>query len=151
MSDVPPVAVVDTCVLVAAYNRRDSDHQAAVAALNAPRILVVSPLVLAELDHLLTQRAGERAALDAATRLGALARLGRVQIATVNGGLLGEAEALMTAYLGQALGLTDTVNAALAWRLTRPVILSFDHHYSDVIAPRARTEPRLDVIPGPHR
>ncbi|WP_306317916.1 MULTISPECIES: type II toxin-antitoxin system VapC family toxin [unclassified Streptomyces] len=147
----PPVAVVDTCVLVAAYNRKDEDHEAGVAALNAPRVLVVSPLVLAEVDHLLIKRAGERVALNAVTRVGALARLGHVQIAPVTGALLGEAEALLTKYAGHALGLADAVNAVLAWRLGRPALLSFDHHYTDVIAPRTRAESRLEVVPGPRR
>ncbi|WP_376772923.1 PIN domain-containing protein [Streptomyces himalayensis] len=79
----PTIAVVDTCVLLAAYNRKDDQHEAAVAALGSPRVLVVSPLVLCELDHLLIDRVGERAAIDASKRLGALARLGHVQIAHV--------------------------------------------------------------------
>lgn len=151
MSGAPAsaIAVVDTCVLLAAYNRKDDQHQAAVEALGRPRILVVSPLVLCELDHLLHDRVGERAALEATKRLAALGRLGHVQIAQVNGALLTEAEKLMETYFGHALGLTDTVNAALTWRLQRPVILSFDHHYADILAPRTPAEARIEVVPGP--
>ncbi|MFG2895420.1 type II toxin-antitoxin system VapC family toxin [Streptomyces sp. NPDC048248] len=145
------MAVVDTCVWLAAYNRKDDHHDAAVNALATPRILVVSPLVLDELDHLLTSRAGEHIAVEAVTRIGALARTGALQIASVDGRLLGEAEALMRTYMGHKLGLTDCVNAALAWRLNRPAILSMDHHYADVLAPRTQTEARLEVIPGPTR
>jgi uncharacterized protein len=143
------IAVVDTCVLLAAYNRKDEQHREAVEALGRPRILVVSPLVLCELDHLLHDRVGERAALEATKRLAALGRLGHVQIAQVNGSLLTEAENLLETYFGHALGLTDAVNAALAWRLQQPVILSFDHHYADVLAPRTRAETRIGVVPGP--
>ncbi|MGW5115314.1 type II toxin-antitoxin system VapC family toxin [Streptomyces noursei] len=150
-SSPPPLAVVDTCVWLAAYNRRDDHHDLAVHALATPRILVVSPLVLDELDHLLTNRAGEHIAIEAVTRIGALARTGALQIAVVDGKLLGEAEDLMRTYKGHQLGLTDCVNTALAWRLSRPAILSIDHHYTDVFAPRTRTEPRLEVIPGPAR
>ncbi|WP_431043971.1 type II toxin-antitoxin system VapC family toxin [Streptomyces sp. P1-3] len=147
----PAIAVVDTCVLLAAYNRKDDNHAAAVTALNSPRLLVVSPLVLAELDHLLTDRAGERSALEAVIRIGALARTGHIRIAAVDGKLLSEAEGLMSRHFGQSLGLADTINAALAWRLHRPVILTFDHHYSDVLAPRTRSERRLEAVPGPLR
>ncbi|MEW1653905.1 PIN domain-containing protein [Streptomyces sp. NPDC093707] len=51
MTAAPPLAVVDTCVWLAAFNRRDDHHGAAVRALATPRILVVSPLVLGQLDH----------------------------------------------------------------------------------------------------
>ncbi|MFH8411165.1 hypothetical protein ACH4FX_41310 [Streptomyces sp. NPDC018019] len=54
----------------------------------------------------------------------------------MDGDLLAEAEALMTTYEGHAPGLADTVNAALAWRLRRPLVLTFDRHSSDMIAPR---------------
>ncbi|MER0476841.1 PIN domain-containing protein [Streptomyces sp. Edi2] len=150
MTDAPPpIAVVDTCVWLAAYNRKDHHHQAAVTALAAPRILITSPLVLDELDHLLTGRAGEHIAVEAVTRIGALARTGSLQIPAVDGRLLGEAEDLMRAYLGHRLGLTDCVNAALTWRLNRPTILTMDHHYTDVLAPRTRSERRLEALPGP--
>ncbi|MEN8651140.1 hypothetical protein ABCR94_10965 [Streptomyces sp. 21So2-11] len=65
--------------------------------------------------------------------------------------LLPEAEDLMSRYFGHALGLADTVNATLAWRLARPAILSFDQHYTNVIVPRTQAETRLEVIPGPSR
>ncbi|MEV6673955.1 PIN domain-containing protein [Streptomyces sp. NPDC051162] len=147
----PTIAVVDTCVLLAAFNRKDADHERAVGALTTARILMVSPMVLTELDHLLTARVGERAAVEAVTRLGALARTGALQIAAVDGAILSEAEALMRKYMGQALGLADTINAALAWRLQRPLILSTDHHYTDVLTPRTHGERRLEVVPGPAR
>ncbi|MFJ6141569.1 type II toxin-antitoxin system VapC family toxin [Kitasatospora sp. NPDC092286] len=145
----PLLAVADTGVLLAAFNARDVLHKAGVEALNVPRILLISPLVLAELDHLLHTRAGERAAVDAVTRIGALAGQGRVQIATVDRPLLAEAEELMRRHLGVRLGLADCVNAALAWRLTRPALLTFDKHYSTVLAPRRPGEKRLEVHPGP--
>ncbi|MGW1838524.1 PIN domain-containing protein [Streptomyces sp. BBFR2] len=126
----PPVlAVADTSVLLAAFNRKDDDHERAVKALTRARILVVSPLVLAELDHLLTTRAGKAVAAAAVTRLGALARTGALQIATVDGDLLAD---------------PGTLNASLAWRLERPVLLS------TVQPPHPRdAQPPLEVIPGP--
>ncbi|MFD9597153.1 type II toxin-antitoxin system VapC family toxin [Kitasatospora sp. NPDC059973] len=145
----PVLAVADTGVLLAAFNGRDVLHKVGVQALNVPKILLISPLVLAELDHLLHTRAGERAAVDAVTRLGALAGQGRVQIATIDRPLLLEAEELMRRHLGMRLGLADCVNAVLAWRLTRPALLAFDKHYSAVLAPRRPGEKRLEVHPGP--
>ncbi|MGW4646961.1 type II toxin-antitoxin system VapC family toxin [Kitasatospora sp. NPDC004289] len=144
----PGLAVTDTGVLLAAFNARDSLHQAGVVTLNLPKTLIISPLVLAELDHLLQSRSGEQAAVDAIARIGALAGQGRVQVALVDRSVLAEAEQLMRRHLGQALGLADCVNAVLAWRLTRPALLTFDKHYSSLLAPRRPGEKPLEVHPG---
>jgi len=144
----PAVAVVDTSVLVGAFSRRDDLHEAAVAALNAPRVLVLSPLVMAEVDYLLHTQAGEAVAVDALTRLNALAGQGIVSYAAVDRALYGEAEQLLRRYKGMRLGLADAVNAALAQRLAVPAILSFDAHYLS-IGPRTERGPALRVHPGP--
>ncbi|WP_185993823.1 type II toxin-antitoxin system VapC family toxin [Streptomyces benahoarensis] len=143
----PAFAVADTSVLLAVFNSKDRNHQSAREVLGSPRTLVISPLYLAQLDYLLTRQAGESAAISAVRHLNALVRLGHAQIAQVDGELMTQAEQLMTVYEGQALGLADTVNAALAWRLRRPLILTFDRHYSNVLAPRHKGEQRLEVAP----
>ncbi|MFE2721495.1 hypothetical protein [Kitasatospora sp. NPDC059327] len=111
---------------------------AGVQALNVPKILIVSPLVLAELDHLLHTRAGERAAVD-----------GRIPIAAIDGPLLTEAEELMRRHLGTRLGLADRVHAALAWRLTRPALLSFDKHYGTARPSLSQARPPCPDSLGP--
>ena len=58
-------AVADTSVLLAAYNRKDDHHERAVQALSLVDRLVVSPMVLAELDYHLTTRISGQAAADA--------------------------------------------------------------------------------------
>lgn len=148
MTAPPAFAVADTSVLLAVFNARDRNHRAAREVLGPPRTLIISPLCLAELDYLLTRQADERAALAAVRHLTALTRLGRAQIANMDGDLLAEAEALMTTYEGRALGLADTVNAALAWRLRRPLALTFNQHSSDVIAPRRKGEQPLEGRPS---
>ncbi|MFH8469613.1 type II toxin-antitoxin system VapC family toxin [Streptomyces sp. NPDC017991] len=140
------LAVADTSVLLAAFNRRDDRHRDGVDALGLARILVLSPLVLAELDYLLHQQASEKEAVEVISRLRALAATGYARIPVVDAQLLGEAEKIQRQYLGQAIGLTDAVNACLAWRLRHPMVLSFDNHYR-VIAPRRSSEPPLDVRP----
>ncbi|MGW2401799.1 type II toxin-antitoxin system VapC family toxin [Kitasatospora sp. NPDC001664] len=145
------VAVADTSVLLAAFNRKDDLHRQGAEALSAARVLIVSPMVMTELDHLLTRRAGEGEAVNAITRLGALAGQGVVVLPPADRRLYADAEALLRRYQGHELGLADAVNAVLAWRLGHPAILSFDHHYQDVLAP-AKGGPRIDVHPGPlHR
>jgi predicted nucleic acid-binding protein len=58
-------AVADTSVLLAAFNRRDDRHRDGIDAFGRARMLVLSPLVLAELDYLLHQQASEKEALEA--------------------------------------------------------------------------------------
>ncbi|MFE4512730.1 hypothetical protein ACFRMQ_00840 [Kitasatospora sp. NPDC056783] len=53
---------------------------------------------------------------------------------------------LLRQYQGHALGLADAVNAVLAWRLQRPAILSFDHHYRDVLI--SKKKPAIEVFPN---
>lgn len=64
--------------------------------------------------------------------------------------MLSEAERLMRTYADHdAIGMTDAVNALLAWTLPQPVVLTLDHHYRNVIAPRTPTEKPLQVLPIP--
>ncbi|MFB8241032.1 type II toxin-antitoxin system VapC family toxin [Kitasatospora purpeofusca] len=142
------VAVADTSVLLAAFNRKDDLHAQGAQALSLARVLIVSPMVMTELDHLLTRRAGEGEAVNAITRLGALAGQGFVVFPPADRRLYADAEQLLRQYRGHELGLADAVNAVLAQRLQRPAILSFDHHYRDVLAP-PKSGPRLEVYPEP--
>ncbi|MBO1415896.1 type II toxin-antitoxin system VapC family toxin [Streptomyces sp. FH025] len=139
------VAVADTSVLLAAFNRKDDLHTQGADALSLTRVLVVSPMVMTELDHLLTRRAGEAEAINAITRIGALAGQGFVVLPPADRRLYADAEQLLRQYQGHALGLADVVNAVLAWRLQRPAILSFDHHYRDVLLPKKG--PAIEVFP----
>ncbi|MFJ2191620.1 type II toxin-antitoxin system VapC family toxin [Kitasatospora sp. NPDC087861] len=153
MSPTAPlgVAVADTSVLLAAFNRKDDLHAQGAQALSLARVLIVSPMVMTELDHLLARRAGEAEAINAITRLGALAGQGFVVLPPADRRLYADAAALLRQYQGHALGLADAVNAVLAWRLARPAVLSFDHHYRDVLAP-PKGGPRIEVYPTPpHR
>ncbi|MEU9329797.1 PIN domain-containing protein [Streptomyces canus] len=142
-------AVADTSVLLAIYNRKDTHHEAAVQALSLVDRLVVSPMVLAELDYHLTTKISGKAAAEALASMRAWASTDRLTLATVGWPLLGEAERLMRTYADHdAIGMTDAVNALLAWALPQPVVLALDHHYRDVIAPRTATERHLHVLPA---
>ncbi|NUR04492.1 MAG: PIN domain-containing protein [Streptomyces sp.] len=143
-------AVADTSVLLAVYNRKDDDHERAVQTLSLVDRLVVSPLVLAELDHHLTTRISGRAAADALSSMRAWASTDRLTLAALGWPLLSEAERLMRTYADHdAIGLTDAVNATLAWALPQPVVLALDHHYRDVIVPRTAAQAPLLVLPDP--
>ncbi|MCX5234371.1 type II toxin-antitoxin system VapC family toxin [Streptomyces prunicolor] len=141
--------VADTSVLLAVYNRKDAHHEPSVQALSLVDRLVVSPMVLAELDYHLTKKISGKAAADALASMRAWASTDRLTLATVGWPLLSEAERLMRTYADHdAIGMTDAVNAVLAWALPQPVVLALDHHYRDVIAPRTMAEVPLHVLPA---
>lgn len=71
-------AVADTSVLLTVYNRKDDHHERAVQALSVIDRLVVSPMVLAELDYHLTTRINGRAAADALVSMRAWASTDRL-------------------------------------------------------------------------
>lgn len=141
-------AVADTSVLLAVYNRKDDHHERAVRALSLVERLVVSPMVLAELDYHLTTKISGKAAADALASMRAWSSTDRLELAAVGWPLLSEAERLMRTYSDHdAIGMTDAVNAVLAWSLPQPVVLALDHHYRNVIAPRTAAEAPLRVLP----
>ena len=55
--------VLDTSALLANYDSRDRHHASVVRILQQPQRRVVSPFVLAELDYLLADVAGQSAEL----------------------------------------------------------------------------------------
>src|SRR5262245_47861039 len=64
------MVICDTSGLLAAFDRSDPDHAAAASSLGAARPpRLVSPYVVAELDHLLRRQLGHGAARAALDRL----------------------------------------------------------------------------------
>lgn len=59
------IVVADTSGLLAALDSTHPEHEAANEAILAAGLLVMSPLLLAELDHVATRELGREAALSA--------------------------------------------------------------------------------------
>ncbi len=55
--------LLDTSGLLANYDRRDRLHADVVRVLAPPQLRILSPFVLAELDYLVSEIAGQRAEL----------------------------------------------------------------------------------------
>jgi predicted nucleic acid-binding protein len=114
------VIVLDTGGLYAALDANESLHGRAVGALAAarpPRLL--SPFVLAELDHLVGTRVGHDAQLalvDEVTR-------GVYQLASFTADDLARARRIMDRYSDLRIGLTDA----------SVVVLALEHRAIDVL------------------
>ncbi|MGA0121696.1 MAG: PIN domain-containing protein [Gaiellales bacterium] len=135
-------AVVDTSALLAYFDRgseRHLDVQMLIEAERGP--LAVSPLVLAEVDHLVRRRFGERAADGALREIGG----GAYDIAGFSADDLRRALAVLERYPDRRLGLTDAALLALAERIGANTIFTLDRRDFDGLA-RADGTP-LVILP----
>jgi predicted nucleic acid-binding protein len=126
------VIVLDTSGLLAAYGQDLTGHLPVTRALRAdPGPLILSPFVLAELDYLVTTRAGVAAELtvlrDVAAGVYRLADFGSRDVA--------EAAEVAERYAGLKLGLADASVAVLAARFGTTRVLTFDHRHFRAMTP----------------
>jgi len=123
--------VIDTSVVVAFMNRRDDDHERVSEWMEtAEEDLVTTPLVVAEIDHLVSRGGGSAAALAFYEDL-------------VSGAYLVEwwqeagFETVEAARRNQALGLglADASLLALAARPETPRIATLDERHFRILKP----------------
>lgn len=129
------VVVADTSGVLAALDATHPDGAASRFVLDEAGTLIVSPVLLAELDHVgarVLGRASTHAAIDDLCRW---ARAGRVLIPEVTADVLDTAQVLRVQYAGLELDLADAVNVALAAQHRTNAILTLDHRGYRAITP----------------
>ncbi|MGH3546451.1 MAG: PIN domain-containing protein [Mycobacteriales bacterium] len=134
--------ICDTSALLNAINTEEEQHSASTAALSRHRDLVVSPLVLAELDYLAAKRVGSAALRPFFEDL----KDGVYEVAVVTGATIATARELDTQYAQLRLGLTDAVNIVLAHDYHTDQILTLDAHYR-AVQPLTR-HPAFRLLPA---
>jgi uncharacterized protein len=124
--------IADTSGLLAAFGkdaRRHAGARAAIEADNGP--IVLSPLVLAELDYLLAQRAGTLAEVrflrEVAAGVYELASFGRADVA--------RAVTVIERYRDMRIGLADASLVVLAERYATTRLLTLDERHFRAIRP----------------
>ncbi|WP_103531526.1 PIN domain-containing protein [Streptomyces sp. SM11] len=126
------VAVAGTNALYRLLDPRLTGHEAHKKALGAISHLIISPFVLAELDYLITTKAGADKALTAARFIERNAATRRFEIPAV-GPHLSAAIAVAEGYLdadgGKGTGLADAMNVALAAAYGTEVVFTSDRHF----------------------
>jgi predicted nucleic acid-binding protein len=130
------VILLDTSGLLANYDRRDRHHAAVVPLLQRPQRRILSPFVLAELDYLVAQIAGQAAEL---TVLDDVAD-GAYELAPLSAADIGVARALIARYADLQLGLADASIVVLANRYDCRDILTLDQRHFRVVS-RADGQP----------
>jgi predicted nucleic acid-binding protein len=129
-----PVVILDTGPLTALFNANGPEHSACQAALAQCGHAVISPLVLAEADYLITSRVGQEAAFAALDYIARKAALGRFEVPEV-GPHLYSARAVMQTYAGLDIGLTDAMNVVLAREFRTNALATLDRKHARAIRP----------------
>lgn len=119
--------VADTSGLLAALDGTHPDGDPARKVLRDAGTLVVSPVLLSELDHVAQRVLGRVAAYQAIDDIRRWVRAGRAVLPEVTADILDTAQAVRNRYLDLRLDLTDAVNVALAAQYRTNVVLTLDH------------------------
>ncbi|ONM47322.1 PIN domain-containing protein [Nocardia donostiensis] len=132
------ILIGDTSGLIAAFNSADPEHATARSVLQHAGSTVVSPLVLLEIEHVITRNLNRDVAYSVNDWLLAQEGVGRVEIGAVPAELLRTARRVQRHYAALRLDLTDSVNVALAERYETPDILTLDRRDFRAVAPLTR-------------
>ncbi|MGQ0774953.1 MAG: PIN domain-containing protein [Pseudonocardiales bacterium] len=123
--------ICDTSGLLAAFDATDTAHNGALRALQATTDLVVSPLVVAELDYLLRQRVSTHAAQLTIEELAG----GAYDIPEFGPPDLQRALEMDRRFADLELGITDASLVVLAARYETRDLLTLDHRHFRQLTP----------------
>ena len=136
--------ILDTGGLYAFLDRDDAAHEAARAVVDVdPGPFVLSPFVLAELDHLVQRRMGVEAGcelLDDVDR-------GAYTLVTFGDDDMSEAAALARTYRDLGIGVADASVVIVAARYRTVDLLSTDERHFRVVRP-LRAGPAFRLLPA---
>lgn len=126
------IAIADTNALYRLLDPKLTGHESHRHALAQVSHLIVSPMVLAELDYLISSRAGARKAMTAARFIERNTALRRFEVPPVAAHLsaaIAVAEGYADADQGKGIGLTDAMNVALAAAYRTEALFTTDRHF----------------------
>lgn len=132
------IVVADTSGLLAALDSTHPEHQGASEALMTAGLLVMSPLLLAEIDHVATRELGRDAAVSAVDDIRRWMRVSRVVVPEITEAHLGTAQSLRARYGSLDLDLADAVNVALAADYDTDAVLTLDRRDFRAVRPLGR-------------
>lgn len=135
--------ICDTSGLLAFFDARELDHEAAMKAVEADEgPFVVPPYVLAELDYLLATRVGASAELAALRELLG----GAWELPCLSQTELKRAVEIVDLYSDQAIGLVDASVVVLAERYRTTRLLTLDQRHFRVL--RSKGGEPFELLPA---
>jgi hypothetical protein len=127
-----PVAIADTNALYRLLAPKEAHHGEHREALESIGHLVIAPMVLAELDYLISERRGASAAATALEFIAKQTDARRFEVPNTAPHLR-TAIAVMRGYQdadgGKGVGLTDAMNVALAAAYQTAALFTTDRHF----------------------
>ncbi len=120
------IVIGDTSGLIAAFNPSSSVHSRARQAFIGAPATVISPLVMLEIEHIMTREHGREAAYAVNDWPLGNTESQRIIVPAVDDALLRRARRVQDAYRDLRLDLTDAVNVALADAYDTARILTLD-------------------------
>ncbi|WP_431964277.1 type II toxin-antitoxin system VapC family toxin [Nocardia sp. bgisy134] len=141
------IIVADTSALFAAFDQDQVEHEQALLVMET-ETLVISPLVMSELDHLVHRDLGFEAAMQVTDAL--LGRLidGRYKLAELKHVDLAAAQSIRAKYEGLRLDLADAVGVALADKYRTDCIFTLDQRDFRAIEPLTPGVDTFRILPA---
>ena len=129
------IVVADTSGIIAASDRNAPESAACREILQQAGTVIISPLVLTEVDHLAKARFGSRARTAIIDFVVAQARHLRFQIPEAGLEILETARQVQRQYSSLDLDLADAVNVGLAAQYRTDAVLTLDRRDFRAIRP----------------
>ncbi len=141
---LPLIVVADTSGLLAALDETHPAGDSARRVLRDAGTVVISPMLLSELDHVGRRVLGREAVHQAISDLAQWARQSRVVLPVVTAEILATAQAVRARYRDLQLDLADAVQVAFAARFQTNAVLTLDRR--DFRAIRPLTQHRAFLV-----
>lgn len=129
------IVVADTSGIIAASDRKAPEAAACQSVLREAGTVIISPLVLAEVDHLAKVRFGSSARSAIIAFILEQVRRMRFQVPQTTTGILDAAQAVQKRYADLDLDFADSVNIALAAEYRTDAVLTLDRRDFRAVRP----------------
>ena len=129
------IIIADTSGLIAASDKNAAEAADCRSVLAESGAVIISPLVLTEVDHLAKSRFGSTARTAIIDSILFQARRGRFEIPAISLDFLETARKVQRRYSALDLDLADGVNVALAAEYRTDVVLTLDRRDFRAIRP----------------
>lgn len=131
------VVVADTSGMIAALDPGHPDGEGARTVLHRAGLLIVSPVLFSELDHMVTREFGREAALEVLDDIRRRVDEGRAEIPYINARILGLAQEIRREYRDLDLDIADACNVVVAAEYETDAILTLDRRDFRAVKPLA--------------
>ncbi|MFD9114874.1 type II toxin-antitoxin system VapC family toxin [Streptomyces bottropensis] len=132
------IILADTCGIIAAYDETHPQGDACLKVLDEAGLIVISPLVLAEVDHMGRKEFGYESTALIMDDIQQNAVSGRYVIPEVTPDILAGAARLRARHRGLSLDLSDAVTMTLAAVYDTDAVLTIDRRDFRAVTPLSR-------------